>query len=238
MHMKSRIIGLLFLAVGIGYLGGAMDWWDFSIFFPGWWTLFLIIPAVFSFFEDGFHFGNGCVFILGVYLLCSANDWISIRLTWGMLVAIGSILLGCRMIIGDSFLRFKHSDSVLQEEDGRRDLRSATYFGNKRLNAHGIVYSLKAESVFGTQMIDLVDADLTECGYVKLEAVFGSIDLLVSDRIHYRVKSENVFGNTRVEHHPEGSQDLAVDVSCVFGTINLRKVHVEDDILNGKYREK
>ncbi len=117
-------------------------------------------------------------------------------------------------------------------------MRSATYFGNKRLNAHGIVYSLKAESVFGTQMIDLVDADLTECGYVKLEAVFGSIDLLVSDRIHYRVKSENVFGNTRVEHHPEGSQDLAVDVSCVFGTINLRKVHVEDDILNGKYREK
>ena len=94
MHMKSRIIGLLFLAVGIGYLGGAMDWWDFSIFFPGWWTLFLIIPAVFSFFEDGFHFGNGCVFILGVYLLCSANDWISIRLTWGMLVAIGLILLG------------------------------------------------------------------------------------------------------------------------------------------------
>ena len=93
MHMKSRIIGLLFLAVGIGYLGGAMDWWDFSIFFPGWWTLFLIIPAVFSFFEDGFHFGNGCVFILGVYLLCSANDWISIRLTWGMLVAIGLILL-------------------------------------------------------------------------------------------------------------------------------------------------
>lgn len=156
MHMKSRIIGLLFLAVGIGYLGGAMDWWDFSIFFPGWWTLFLIIPAVFSFFEDGFHFGNGCVFILGVYLLCSANDWISIRLTWGMLVAIGLILLGCRMIIGDSFLRFKHSDSVLQEEDGRRDLRSATYFGNKRLNAHGIVYSLKAESVFGTQMIDPV----------------------------------------------------------------------------------
>ena len=156
----------------------------------------------------------------------------------GMLVAIGLILLGCRMIIGDSFLRFKHSDSVLQEEDGRRDLRSATYFGNKRLNAHGIVNSLKAESVFGTQMIDLVDADLTECGYVKLEAVFGSIDLLVSDRIHYRVKSENVFGNTRVEHHPEGSQDLAVDVSCVFGTINLRKVHVEDDILNGKYREK
>ena len=208
MHMKSRIIGLLFLAVGIGYLGGAMDWWDFSIFFPGWWTLFLIIPAVFSFFEDGFNFGNGCVFILGVYLLCSANDWISIRLTWGMLVAIGLILLGCRMIIGDSFLRFKHSDSVLQEEDGRRDLRSATYFGNKRLNAHGIVYSLKAESVFGTQMIDLVDADLTECGYVKLEAVFGSIDLLVSDRIHYRVKSENVFGNTRVEHHPEAHRIL------------------------------
>ena len=93
-------------------------------------------------------------------------------------------------------------------------------------------------TMFKPQMIDLVDADLTECGYVKLEAVFGSIDLLVSDRIHYRVKSENVFGNTRVEHHPEGSQDLAVDVSCVFGTINLRKVHVEDDILNGKYREK
>lgn len=41
-----------------------------------------------------------------------------------------------------------------------------------------------------------------------------------------------------IHTNAEGSQDLAVDVSCVFGTINLRKVHVEDDILNGKYREK
>ena len=238
MHIKSKIIGLLFLAVGIGYLGAAMDWWDFSVFFPGWWTLFLLVPAVFSFFEDGLHFGNSLVFLLGAYLLCSANDWISFRLTWGMIVAVALILHGCRMIIGDSFLKLRHGDSLLHEEDTRRDLRSATYFGNKRVHAKGIVYSVKAESVFGSQVIDLADADLRECSYVKLEAVFGSIDLLVSDQIHYRVKSENIFGNTRVEHHPEGSQDLSVDVSCVFGTVNLRKVHIEDDILEGKYKEK
>ncbi len=37
----SRILfGALLLVIGIGYLGAALQLWDFTIFVPGWWTAF------------------------------------------------------------------------------------------------------------------------------------------------------------------------------------------------------
>ena len=42
---SALIWGLLFVAVGIIFGGNELDIWDIDIFFPGWWTLFLIIPS-------------------------------------------------------------------------------------------------------------------------------------------------------------------------------------------------
>ena len=44
-RVKRILWGLVFVAIGIGYLGTQLDWWDFTIFFPGWWTMLLILPA-------------------------------------------------------------------------------------------------------------------------------------------------------------------------------------------------
>ena len=47
-RVKRILWGLVFVAIGIGYLGTQLDWWDFTIFFPGWWTMLLILPALYS----------------------------------------------------------------------------------------------------------------------------------------------------------------------------------------------
>ena len=45
---SALIWGLIFVAVGIIFGGNALNIWYIDIFFPGWWTLFLIIPGLIS----------------------------------------------------------------------------------------------------------------------------------------------------------------------------------------------
>ena len=93
---SALIWGLLFVAVGIIFGGNALDIWDIDVFFPGWWTLFLIIPGLISMVRYGFNWGSGVLIIVGIILLFDSLDIISGRVMWRLvfpliLVAIGII---------------------------------------------------------------------------------------------------------------------------------------------------
>lgn len=95
---SALIWGLLFVAVGIIFGGNALDIWDIDIFFPGWWTLFLIIPGLISMVRYGFNWGSGVLIIVGIILLFDSLDIISGRVMWKLvfpliLVAIGISIL-------------------------------------------------------------------------------------------------------------------------------------------------
>lgn len=100
--MKNKIrrvlTGLVFIGIGIGYIGTQFKWWDFTIFFPGWWSLFLILPAVYSMFDYGIRFSNVCIGCIGFYYLLQANDLITVRLTFPMIMAIGCICIGIKLM--------------------------------------------------------------------------------------------------------------------------------------------
>lgn len=95
---KRTLIGLLFITVGIGYLGAYLEVWDFTIFFPGWWTMFLLIPAFLSILEYGIHFASVCCMGIGVYFLAQANNWIEFHMTFPIFMAIVCTCLGIRLL--------------------------------------------------------------------------------------------------------------------------------------------
>ncbi len=52
--ISNVLFGLAFVIAGIGFAGNAFDLWDFSLFFDGWWTLFIIVPCLVALFRNGF----------------------------------------------------------------------------------------------------------------------------------------------------------------------------------------
>lgn len=98
--LKTRriIIGIIFLAIGIGYLGEQLNWWQFTIFFPGWWTLLLIIPALLSILEYGINFTALCMIAFGSYFLAERNGWIDYQLTFPIIMAVVCICIGIRLL--------------------------------------------------------------------------------------------------------------------------------------------
>ena len=70
------IIGFIAIALGIGYTLAACGLIEpFSIFVPGWWTVFLIVPGlVMLFSRDSNKFVSLCLITIGVVLFLQKND--------------------------------------------------------------------------------------------------------------------------------------------------------------------
>ena len=97
-YIDRILMGSVLLTIGIGYLGDQLGAWQFTMFFPGWWSLFLILPAISCIAKDGLHLSSCFFLLLGFYLLVDANGWIAFHLSWTMIIAIICIISGLRIL--------------------------------------------------------------------------------------------------------------------------------------------
>lgn len=72
---RRNSLGLLLLVIGVVILLNALNILPINIFFNGWWTLFLIVPAVMSMSRQGLTPGNAILLVLGVGFLLREQGW-------------------------------------------------------------------------------------------------------------------------------------------------------------------
>ncbi len=66
---NNSLLGIILLVLGAILLLQALNVIPGSIFFAGWWTLFLIVPAIFSMSKVGVRVGNAILLTLGIGFL-------------------------------------------------------------------------------------------------------------------------------------------------------------------------
>ena len=79
-NYSKLLWGLVVLAVGVIFTGNVLDLWYIDVFFPGWWTMFMIIPALVLILRDGFNVGSVILLVIGVILLFDSWDIFDTRL--------------------------------------------------------------------------------------------------------------------------------------------------------------
>lgn len=94
------VLGLLFLVIGAGYLAEVLGFIDnFTIFFDGWWTLFIIVPCFCGLFgKGGGKIGNLIGIAIGLFLLLAAQGVLRGEKLWALLVAVICVLIGVNLI--------------------------------------------------------------------------------------------------------------------------------------------
>ena len=74
--LKGILWGLVIILVGVA-IALKIIGIPFSLFFDGWWTLFIIVPCAFGLITEKSKTGNLIGILIGVGLLLAARDIIS-----------------------------------------------------------------------------------------------------------------------------------------------------------------
>lgn len=72
---NKSIFGILLVVFGIVFLLVRLEVIPINLFFNGWWTLLLIIPALMSMTKQGVTAGNAILLAIGIYFFLDENGW-------------------------------------------------------------------------------------------------------------------------------------------------------------------
>lgn len=229
-RLSSWVWGLVFILIGIALGGAVLNFWDFRLFFDGWWTLFIIIPCLLSLFHARrLQFAPFAGLIVGVLLLFSQQGYFDGRLIWRMLLPILLLLLGLQIIFHNAF---RPGPNPIQQEPIRAENKAggfcnlAAVFSGREEHFTGSFTGASLTAVFGGIELNLREAKIETDVNISVTAVFGGVDIDLPQGVRAQVISTPIFGG--VENKAGGlmsdtnSPVVYIDAMCVFGGVDIK----------------
>lgn len=187
---------------------------DQIIFFTGWWTLFIIVPAAINLIFNNNRVNDASLLVVGVSLYCAANEYI----TYNNVFAIALCLLLINVAVAIMRGQGKRK-RVSEHPDGNY----VGCFGGfkEKLNSFS---GGNAIAIFGGVDLDLRDIVFTEDVYLTAIAIFGGVDIKVNDNINIVSSTINILGGTENKQQPiAGNKTLYIDGCTIFGGIDIKR---------------
>ena len=213
MNKRNWFWGILLIIVGILFLGRNMDWWDFSIFFDGWWTLFLIIPALISLVRREGIATSFLILILGVLMLFASQEVIEWDTVWKVFVPIIIIVVGLSIILGNKRVRSPKSNAK----------EYLAIFSSVEETIDEIKSDFKVTSIFGGVELDLRNVKLKEDLVIDCFSLFGGIDIRLPKDVKLEVSGLPIFGGSESRYRGNENSKVTVYIHhiTIFAGVDL-----------------
>ena len=232
MDHKGKIIGgVLLLLLGIGLMLEVTHVIDFN--FEGWWTAFIIIPCLISFFNSKNKTMSLIGVGTGVLLLLATRGIIPWCDFWRYLICIVFIIWGLMLIFshscsfGCSAADKQHVNELKQiNQDGRTIRQINASFGKQSYEFAGQRFEgAKVQCSFGFVGIDLRGADILDGAVIDIDCSFGGMEIRVGDDVLVKQAVEASFAGVECKEHLqnlEGAKTVYVKGHCSFGGIEIK----------------
>lgn len=227
MKNLSKILwGIVLTAAGVVFALNAVGITKASVFFDGWWTLFIIIPCLVGLIAEHEKFGYLIGLLVGVFLLLGCQDIISFDIWWKIALPVVFIMIGIRLIFGGFF--GSKSSKIIKEmnDEGKTLARGSATFSENNMNFDGQVFDGAYLNVaFGSIRCDLTRAIIPKDCVIKVSAVFGGIDIFLPDNVNVKISSTSVFGgidDKRAKNSAPCGVTVYITGSAVFGGVDIK----------------
>ena len=225
---KPIIWGIAIIVLGILFICKAVGWFDFDIFFKGWWTLFIIIPATVSIFTEREKLASVGFLSTGILLLLAAQEVITYETAWKIILPVFLVLIGLGIVLKTIF----HNDNDKEVEQKVKDLsddktmdsQMAIFSGSERTYKDETFTGSSLVAVFGGVDIDLRNAKFTKDTVIRAFALFGGIDIKVPEDVNVMTRSGFLFGgisDDRKSDGTKGKHTIYIDAAGGFGGISI-----------------
>ncbi len=231
--MKKRntagiVLGLLFLVIGAGYLADVLGLVDeFTIFFDGWWTLFIIVPCFCGLLGKGDgKVGYLIGIAIGLFLLLWAQEVVNSDKLFTLLVACVFGLLGVNLLLPKKQREYRKPEQRTDRFDRGADTASHGNVGTEAYTttAAGVVFE-DAPTVTvepdGTESTSGGNAAGVE-DKIVCAAVFAGRDIHVDNSSFSGADLSAVFGGIDMNlKNAVVTRNVTIEVKAVFGGISL-----------------
>ncbi len=213
--MKNKtfitILSLALVVIGIGLIGNVFEVWNFKVFFPGWWTLFIIIPAVIKLIKNGVRPVYVIWLSAGVLLLVLSLDIIP-DIVGELIMPVLILALGFTIFFR---ARLGSGDGYIAIFSGR----TPNFVGKPFGGAFAI-------AVFGGVDLKLREAVIESDVTIDAIAIFGGVDIVVPiDGVNVEVSGVPLFGGVgEPKNRPyfEGAPTIHVNAFALFGGVDVK----------------
>lgn len=237
--LRNLFTALLLFGLAFGLLGMALDWWE-TVFFPGWWTVFLFVPAIYGFINDGFNLFNSLLFLIGAALLMPYYfESVTFKTTMYIVGAVLLIFIALRIIFSPYIRKRKRErfrarvnidmDKNSNTVNGAADPEAnySANFSSKTVDFDNREFNGAALDVsFGSIKLDLRRAVISHDADVVVSARFGGVEILLPDNVGAVDKCDSTFGGVdikgRVRDVSTQYPKIIISGDCSFGGIDVK----------------
>lgn len=222
-RISNTLWGLLLILLGIGVVGDMMGAWEVNWLFRGWWTLFLILPSLFSIIGNGIRVGNTVGLVLGVSLYACVAGYLPWEVLHRLLVPVVLIIIGVVMVLKNLF----HLSVSRVKVPNEKRIDELVVFSGKNLVVNDVFYGMEGEAAFGGLTIDLRNAKIEENVSIDALAVFGGVDILLPANVSAKLSDISLFGGctNHREYSPANSPagpTVYVNATALFGGVEVK----------------
>lgn len=216
--------GILFILVGGIFALNALGITEINVFFKGWWTLFIIVPSFVGLIKNDNKMWSFVWLLIGIALLLGAQGILQFSLLRRLMIPVIFILIGLSIIFKDT-VNSKVNQKIHElNKDGLPEYY-ATFSGQKVQPKGEVFEGASLNAIFGGVEVDLREAVIEKDQIINATAVFGGIDIHVSDKVNVKVKSTPIFGGvSNKTNHVTGENipTIYINAFCLFGGVDIK----------------
>ena len=215
--ISTVIVGIVFIVVGVIVGLNSFGITNINIFFDGWWTLFIIIPAINGLVTDEEKTGSIIWLIIGITLLLGCQDLISFDILWKLTLPVILVFIGLSIMFNNNGKKIsKNTD----------DNEYCACFSGQTIKFDGKDFKgTKVNAIFGGITIDLTNAKVKDGAVIDATAVFGGVTILIPEDLKVEIKSTSVFGGVSDKTKNKEKKDkitLHVTGCSIFGGVDIK----------------
>lgn len=222
--INSIIWGIVLIVAGCLFALDALNIANINVLFDGWWTLIIIVPCTVGLFTEREKAGNIIGIVIGVFLLLNCRDILSFSMMWKLLIPAIIVIIGLKLIFNGLFGSKANEIISKLKANGNEPKTGSAVFSSCDLNYDGEEFEgAEFNAVFGGVKCDLRNAVILKDCAIQASAVFGGVDILVSDNVNVKVNSNCIFGG--VSNKTTVRNDvptLYIYGTCVFGGVEIK----------------
>lgn len=209
--------GFVLIALGV-FLGiNALGIAHINIFFPGWWTLFIIVPCAIGLFTDEHKGGATFGLVLGICLFLSCLDILPFGMIWKLMIPAALIIIGLSVLVHGT------ANGEVADKIRRARAEQKTERRNHRVIEEAEMVDAETESEDGDD-----EDDDDEVEREEYWSTFGDQDVNYKGKIFRGCRVDAVFGGADIDLRQAEIMDKAIlKASSIFGGIII---YVPDDV--------